>query len=178
MSRTFNTILVPIDFSPYSTEALHYAASIAEPFSSTLLLLHVIAQDTRVYATHRHLERRGLPHRVFPLLGPYSETLEEPQEETEAVIVDLREQGRVALQQFLPPELAKHDLELHIEVGHPFEQILAMARDKQIDLIVMGTHGRTGLEHVMLGSVAERVVRLAACPVMTVKSVMQPPSDT
>ena len=61
MSRTFNTILVPIDFSPYSTEALLYAASIAEPFSSSLLLLHVIAQDTKVYATHRHLERRGMP---------------------------------------------------------------------------------------------------------------------
>ena len=178
MSRTFRTILVPIDFSPYSTEALLYAASLAEPFSSSLLLLHVIAQDTKVYATHRHLERRGLPHRVFPLLGPYSEMLEEPQEETDAVIVDLREQGRVALQQFLPPELAQHDLELYVEVGHPFDQILAMSRDKQVDLIVMGTHGRTGFEHVMLGSVAERVVRLASCPVMTVKSVTQPPSDT
>jgi len=66
MSRTFNTILVPIDFSPYSTEALLYAASIAEPFSSSLLLLHVIVQDTKVYATHRRLERRGMSHRVFP----------------------------------------------------------------------------------------------------------------
>jgi len=66
MSRTFNTILVPVDFSPYATEALLYAASIAEPFSSSLLLLHVIAQDTKVYATQRHLERRGMPHRVFP----------------------------------------------------------------------------------------------------------------
>ena len=107
MHRTFNTILIPIDFSAYSREALLYAASIAEPFSASLLLLHVIAQDAKVYATHRHLERRGLPHRVFPLLGPYSEMLEEPQEETDIVTVDLREQGRVALQQFLPPELAK-----------------------------------------------------------------------
>lgn len=178
MSRTFNTILVPIDFSASSAEALHYAASIAEPFSSSLLLLHVISQDAKVYATHRHLERRGLPHRVFPLLGPYAEMLEEPQEEMDAVIVDLHEQGRIALQQFLPPELVKHDLELHVEVGHPFDQILTMARDKQADLIVMGTHGRTGLEHVMLGSVAERVVRLASCPVMTVKSMTQPRSDT
>jgi nucleotide-binding universal stress UspA family protein len=170
MGKTFTTILVPVDFSAYSIEALLYAASIADRFASALLVLHVVSQETKTYATHRHLEHHGMPHQVFPLLGPYTAPFEEPQEVIDAVTVDLRERGHVALQEFLPPELGRHVPELRIAVGHPFEQILETARHDKVDLIVMGTHGRTGLGHVVLGSVAERVVRLAACPVMTVKA--------
>jgi nucleotide-binding universal stress UspA family protein len=176
MSRMFNTILVSVDFSSYSTEALLYAASIAEPFSSSLLVLHVIAKEIQTYAIHRHLEHSGLPHHAFPLFGPFSEMREEPTEMTDAVVVDLREQAHTALQQFLPPQLVGRPLSLHIELGHPFEQILETARREHVDLIVMGTHGRTGLEHLMLGSVAERVVRLAPCPVLTVKTAAPPSS--
>ncbi len=60
--------------------------------------------------------------------------------------VDLREQARTTLQQFLPPQLAGHSLELRLAIGHPFEEILALATRAHVDLIVMGTHGRTGLE--------------------------------
>jgi universal stress protein A len=170
MSKTFQTILVPVDFSPYSTEALLYAASIAERFSSSILALHVISQEVRTVATHRHLEQRGTPHQAFSLLGPYSEPLGESPEQTDEVVIDLREQAHTALQQFVPPQLAGHPLELRIEVGHPFEQILALAEREPVDLIVLGTHGRTGLAHTVLGSVAERVVRLAPCPVLTVRA--------
>jgi nucleotide-binding universal stress UspA family protein len=170
MDRTINTILVPVDFSPHSTEAMYYASSIAERFSSSLLIMHVIAKEVETYSTSRHSEHCGLPHNTFALLGPYSGTLEESVEVTDAVTVDLREQAHTALQQFLPPQLVGWPLELHIEVGHPCEQILEVARREEVDLIVMGTHGRTGLEHVLLGSVAEQVVRRAPCPVMTVKA--------
>lgn len=61
-------------------------------------------------------------------------------------------------------------MERRVEVGRPFEQILETAKCEQVDVIVMGTYGRTGLAHVMLGSVAERVVRMASCPVLTVKA--------
>lgn len=83
--------------------------------------------------------------------------------------MNLHEQAHTALQQFLPPELAGQHVELRIEVGPPFEHILETAHRHRVDLIVMGTHGRTGLSHMALGSVAERVVRMAPCPVLTVK---------
>jgi universal stress protein A len=170
MSKTFHTILVPVDFSPYSTEALLYAASIADRFSASLQVLHVISQEVRTFATHRHLEQSGTPHRPLALLGPYSEPLGVPPEQTDEVVVDLREQAHTTLQQFMPPQLAGHPLEFRIEVGHPFEQILEVAKRERADLIVMGTHGRTGLAHLVMGSVAVRVVRLAPCPVLTVRA--------
>ncbi len=165
MGKTFDTILVPVDFSPYSTEALLYASSIAERFFSSLRVLHVIAKELEVRASHEHMGRRGLP-----MLGPFSETFEVPPEVTDTVVIDLKERALVALQRFLPPQLSAHPLQLDIRVGQPFEQILHAATDQNADLIVMGTHGRTGLAHTVLGSVAERVVRLAPCPVLTVKA--------
>ena len=87
----------------------------------------------------------------------------------EAVVVDLRERAQTALQHFLPSELSGRSVELRVEIGHPFEQILEVAKGERVDMIVMGTHGRTGLAHIVLGSVAERVVRMAPCPVLTVK---------
>jgi nucleotide-binding universal stress UspA family protein len=60
------------------------------------------------------------------------------------------------------------DAQLHLRPGHPVTEIVAMAEELHVDLIVMGTRGRTGLAHLVLGSVAERVTRTAPCPVMTV----------
>jgi universal stress protein A len=165
MSKTFPKILVPVDFSAYSTEALLYAASIAERFFSTLMVQHVISKEVEMVTTYQSQEHRGLP-----LLGPFSETFDMPTTTTETVTVDLRERAHTALQEFLPPELNDRPVKLLVSVGHPFEQILATAADENITLIVMGTHGRTGLTHTVLGSVAERVVRSAPCPVLTVKA--------
>ena len=66
--------------------------------------------------------------------------------------------------------MVRHPVELRVLVGHPFERILETAIREQVALIVLGTHGRTGLAHAIMGSVAERVVRLAPCPVLTVKT--------
>jgi nucleotide-binding universal stress UspA family protein len=91
------------------------------------------------------------------------------------MVVDLREQAYTALQAFLPPQMAQYTVELRVLVGQPFERILETAAQEHVALIVLGTHGRTGLVHLMMGSVAERVVRLAPCPVLTVKIS---PADT
>ena len=103
-----------------------------------------------------------------PLLATYASAL--PSDVEEEDISALREQAYTALQTCVPAQLAKHPVELRVVIGHPFERILETAVRAQVALIVLGTHGRTGLLHAIMGSVAERVVRLAPCPVLTVKT--------
>ncbi len=162
----FTSILVPVDFSAYSTAALHYAASIAVRLGSSLIVLHVMAHDVTTHAVHHRLGQSKTS-----LLGDWVHA--EPHEmspEAEEVVTDLREQAYTALQAFLPPQLARHAVELRVVTGAPFERILETAVHARVALIVLGTHGRTGLTHAIMGSVAERVVRLAPCPVLTVKT--------
>jgi len=166
-SQVFTPILVPVDFSPNSTTALLRAADVAERFAAPLIVLHVVAREVSMHATYQHLGQSGMP-----LHGPVvtTDTPEVPREVMESAIVDCREQAYTALQAFLPPRLARYPLELRVVVGRPFERIIETAVDAQVGLIVLGTHGRTGLSRVAMGSVAERVVRLAPCPVLTVKA--------
>jgi universal stress protein A len=168
----FTPILVPVDFSAYSTQALLCAADIAERFNSSIIVLHVIGREVSVHAMRQRL---GVER--VPLLGPStsSQAEEIPDQEIESVIVDHREQAYTQLQSFLPERLAHHPVELRVVLGNPFERIIEMALREKAGLIVLGTHGRTGLTHVAMGSVAERVVRLAPCPVLTVKA---PSSET
>jgi universal stress protein A len=75
----------------------------------------------------------------------------------------------------LVPEAFRDTWDVEIAVGHPADTIVRLARERNADLIVMATHGRTGLGHLVLGSVAEKVVRLAPCPVLAVKHTGNPP---
>ena len=165
--QMFTPILVPVDFSAYASAALRYAADIAARFAASIIVLHVIPRATTSYAVHQRLG-----HRDMPLLGPFvsQSPPEVPPDVVEEVVVDLREQAYTALQAFLPAQLATHPVELRVVVGHPFERIVETAVREKVALIVLGTHGRTGLAHAIMGSVAERVVRLAPCPVLTVKT--------
>jgi universal stress protein A len=165
MHGTYDRILVPIDFSPHATEALHHAASIAGRFFSTLLVLHVIPKAYEVYSAHIHTGRGGSPP-----FEPFQETLQMTREEQETVTINLRQQAQVAMQKFIPTTLSYQPSELLVAIGEPYEQILQVTNDRHIDLIIMGTHGRTGLSHAFIGSVAERVLRSASCPVLTVKA--------
>jgi universal stress protein A len=140
-------ILVPTDFSKHSLNALTYAAAFAEKFGAELYLLHVV-QDLSLV----------LPDPVSgaPPLGPPIDQL------TAAVLVAMDK---------LIAENKLANLKVHKEVreGSPFYEVIRFAKEVDIDLIVMGTHGRTGLVHVLLGSVTEKVVRKAPCPVLTVR---------
>jgi nucleotide-binding universal stress UspA family protein len=166
-SKVFTPILVPVDFSPSSTTALLCAADMAERFGASLIVLHVIAREVGVGA----MQQRLRPHSES-LLSPAvpSDTPARSRAVMETVMADCREQAYTELQAFLPPRLAQYPVELRVVVGHPFERIIETAVREPVGLIVMGTHGRTGLSRVAMGSVAERVVRLAACPVLTVKA--------
>lgn len=140
-------ILVPTDFSEHSANALRYAAAFARRFSAELYLLHVF-QDLAVSG----------PEAVAvgpPIVAPIEQFLDSARKSLDRLVEDAH------LQQ----------LTVHREVrpGTPFDEIVGMAKEKDIDLIVMGTHGRGWLAHVLLGSVTEKVVRKAPCPVLTVR---------
>jgi universal stress protein A len=134
--------LVPIDFSPYAEQALDYAIALAKQLQARVTLLHVIQPPLMA----------GADMGVWP-----SPTF---LEELEAAVTSDME-GYLA-------RVTAAGLEGEIVVVHgvPFQEILHAAKERQVDLIIMGTHGRTGLTHVLLGSVAEKVVRLATCPVL------------
>lgn len=136
-------ILCPTDFSEPSRTATNYALEFARGFQARLHLLFVI-EDPILYV---------------PALGGYVPKT-----------ADVEEYAQTALDNWIFPEDAGN-----VEVvcrwlhGRPFFQILHDAEQNDIDLIVMGTHGRGFLPHLLIGSVAERVVRRAPCPVLTVR---------
>jgi nucleotide-binding universal stress UspA family protein len=140
-------ILVPTDFSKSSENALTYGVAFAEKFGAEVHLLHVV-QDLALF----------IPEAIMvapPLATPVEQFLAAAREALDRAIRELNRPGLV-----LHPEVAE---------GVPAEEILRLARERGVDLIVMGTHGHTGLAHVLLGSICEKVVRRAPCPVLTVR---------
>jgi nucleotide-binding universal stress UspA family protein len=140
----FQRIVCPTDFSPPSEAAAKYAASLARAYHGKLLLLHVLPQ--------LHYPLRGLGMTAIPHLQ-----------------ADLHERAKDRLRQLATALGDGFELQLELRDGEPFEQIIAAAREANADIIVMGTHGHRGLKHALVGSTAERVVRLAGCPVLTVR---------
>ena len=140
-------ILVPSDFGESSAGALDYAKSLAGTYNASLHLLHVV---------HDPIGR--------PAGG---DALGVPIERLIAQATDEAERGFAAAMS--PGEQAKFRAQTAVEVGSPVNKIVEYAQAQDIDLIVMGTHGRGALAHAILGSVAERVVRFAPCPVLTVR---------
>lgn len=143
-----NRILVPTDFSEFSRPALDYACAIAARFESELHLLHVTPD----------------PAMMVPEAAAFS--VESMQAQAEAQTKEARKQ------------LAEipgggwdngRPITREVRTGAAFLEILDYARTQNIDLIVIGTHGRSGLMHVLMGSVAEKIVRKAPCPVLTVR---------
>lgn len=139
-------ILVPVDFSEFSAKAITYAARFAEQFGATLVLTHV----------------------VEPVHYPESVIIPPEMEEANRERLKL---ARASLAEFVKRQVpAGIATESVTRLGHPFSEISAVAKDFDVDLIVIATHGHTGLKHLFLGSTAERVVRLAPCPVLTVRA--------
>ncbi|GIX49801.1 MAG: universal stress protein [Candidatus Tectimicrobiota bacterium] len=132
-------ILVPLDFSDHAQRALTCALELAEPLQARLTLLHVI-----------HLPAPG----EVDVAGYLS-----------AVEAVARQGLATALQRVRQAGIEAHSRLVH---GVPWQQIVDTARALPADLIVMATHGRTGLQHALIGSVTERVVRHAPCPVLVV----------
>jgi len=141
-------ILVPIDFSKDSLNALRYATQFGTAVNATLELLHVVDQTYLATAP----ELTAANPKLARLL---QEQWQAAGKQLARVAADLAKNGYG-----VRPRMAR---------GSPARVIVDTARRHGIDLIVMGTHGRTGLAHAFIGSVAEHVVRTARCPVLTVR---------
>jgi nucleotide-binding universal stress UspA family protein len=146
MTIQIQKILLPTDFSEYSKAAVTYACELAEKYGSELHLLHVLE--------------------IHPVAAPdFGMGLALPRYATES-----KEVAEKLLTRAVDPAWAAGKTIVHALVeGSPIVEIPKYARSRDIDLIVLSTHGRTGLAHVILGSVAESIVRTAPCPVLTVR---------
>jgi nucleotide-binding universal stress UspA family protein len=144
MPREFKTILCPTDFSDSSYHALEYGVRFARNAGGTLLLLHVI-----------HVP-------AGDLLGRDAYTLNFNEAERQ-VIERLREVQAKQLNGY-------PTCELMATLGDPAEEIIGLARSRSVDLIISSTHGRSGLSHLVMGSVAEKIIRHAPCPVFVVRA--------
>ncbi len=149
--RSFSKVIVATDFSEDSARALEYGETLARAFSAEIILLHVDQPLSPVMFT----PDLGAGMEI----GAMSQLAEEQrlaaQRELDRIVARLRESG-----------IKARSL---LRVGAPFVEIINAAQSEGADLIVLGTHGRSGLSHVLLGSVAERVVQKAGCPVLTVR---------
>ena len=148
-SITLKRILVPVDGSDCSLDAVEYGALIAQRSSASLKLLHVLEpvsyglDFTLPNMAQRESSKAAVMKRLSDLVSGLTSV---------GLVSDFQMSG-----------------------GLPADSILDEARAQSIDVIVMGTHGRRGLSHVLFGSVAESVLRRASCPVLTVRSLTLPP---
>jgi len=145
-SLPIHQILVPIDFSTYSKNALRYAIPMARAFGATLHLVYVV--EPTIYPADL-----GFGQVVLP-----------------GVEEELREKGAGELKNLIEKEIPDGvKATSAVRTGKPHQEILAEAQEKEVDLIIVASHGHTGVEHVLFGSTAARLVRLAECPVITIR---------
>ena len=156
--------LVPTDFSETALHALRFALEEARLHQAKLTLLHVLPPHsvTDVYYASPELPRSTSDPRLDVLLGSHGPS--EP-----PVVRSDPDQDALTRLRDLMPDTFPGMWEAEVVRGQPAGAIVRFAQERDIDLIVMGTHGRSGLQHVFLGSVAEKVVRQAPCPVLTVR---------
>jgi nucleotide-binding universal stress UspA family protein len=144
----FKKILFCTDFSENSHYAFTYALHLARTYRSKLLILHVtpdtvFPEQLSIYLTNEKIEEFWASQK-------------------EAIDQDIKTNYIQKMEGF-------DHYQISLKEGEPFLEIIRTAREESADLVVMGTHGRTGLDHIFFGSTAERVVRKSPCPVMTIR---------
>jgi len=140
-------ILFPTDFSSTAEHALKYALSFASEHKAKLYVMHVISDSYSPV--------------VF---GEDGESVAPPSLET------MEAKAKKLMQQLIPERYMKElKIEYIIVQGGPLKEILKSVKEHNIDLLTMATHGRKGISHILMGSLAEKVVQMAPCPVLTIK---------
>jgi nucleotide-binding universal stress UspA family protein len=142
--REVKKILVPTDGSEHSIHAAEYAISIAKMMNAQIIVVYVV-DEVVLDQIGKITEREGAERELKEDGSGYVK-----------YIADLAEREGVAASSL-------------IEEGRPFERVVHLAKDFNVDLIVMGTYGRRGADRILIGSVAERVIEYASCPVLVVK---------
>lgn len=153
MTLAFNRILVPVDFSTNSARALDYAIALARQFDADLHLVHVCEVPSMATVS------------MDAYAIAYQDWSRQLGDEAGRQLERLRE------------GLAGVRVSTEVLFGSPARTIVSAAADNRADLIVMGTHGHGPVMHMVMGNVAERVVRLATCPVLTVREPREPEAD-
>ncbi len=147
---SFKRIVVPIDFSAYSKQAVNYAVEIASKFDATLEFIHVIEEQI---------------HPAYYVTGESS---------IFELIPDLRERSIDAMKEFVEEAIPKglaHTF--HVREGRAYQAIVKFAEEQNADLIVIATHGLSGLDYLLLGSTTEKVVRKSKTPVLAIRAEMK-----
>lgn len=138
-------ILVPIDFSESSKDALNYAVQFAKRFGAELILVHIV--EPTVYPADFSFAQVGFPN----------------------IDEELRNESAEKLSKLVAQIMEDVPARSVVRTGKAFLEIIGVAKEEAVDLIIMATHGHTGVEHILFGSTAEKVVRKAPCPVLTVR---------
>jgi universal stress protein A len=149
--KTFDRILVPVDFSQCSRTALNYAISLADQLGAKLRVLHICE----------------VPALVSPDL-----VVTIPDQPTQTISEWVKNEAELGMDKFMA-EVVKPDgldVEVKLVTGDAPEMIAKEADAYKADLVVMGTHGRKGVAHLIMGSVAERTLRISPCPVLTIRT--------
>ena len=148
--QVFKKILFPTDFSVASDYAMSYAISMAKRYKAQFFLLHVVDTTYDISGFY-------IPHISAEKL------MQEMEDAAEKKLTNIRS----AISRRIKT------CEIVVKSGIPHKEILKFAKDKGVDMIIMGTHGKAGLDHLLFGSTTERVLRQASCPVLTIR----PPKD-
>jgi len=146
MDSDIKKILVPIDFSDYSKSALKYAVNFCKNFNAEMILIYVV--EPVIYPPDFSMGQIAIP----------------------SVNAEWDKRARQELDKLAKEEIPDSvPVKTIIKTGKPFLEIIENAGELDVDLIIIATHGRTGVEHILFGSTAEKVVRKAPCPVLTLR---------
>ncbi len=150
MELNYKKILVPIDFSDFSKSSLKYAVNFAKQFNANLILIYVV--EPIIYPPDFSMGQIAIP--------------------TTGLEMDKRavEELNKLAENEIPSDVSKKTI---VKTGKPFYEIIDTAKEEDVDLIIISTHGHTGVEHILFGSTAEKVVRKAPCPVLTLREPLK-----
>ena len=146
MEPDIKKVLVPIDFSDYSKSSLRYAVNFAKKFNAEIYLIYVV--EPVIYPPDFSMGQIAIP----------------------SVNAEWDERAREELKNLAKTEIPEGvKVKTILKNGKPFLEIIDTASEENIDLIIIATHGHSGVEHILFGSTAEKVVRKAPCPVLTLR---------
>ena len=144
METTIKKVLVPIDFSDYSKSALKYAVNFSKLFNAEIILIYVV--EPVIYPPDFSMGQIAMP----------------------SLNTEWDERAKDELDKLANSEIST-SVKTILKTGKPFVEIIETAKEENIDLIIIATHGHTGVEHILFGSTAEKVARKAPCPVLTLR---------